>query len=303
MLAQTMQPQPPPMASAPTERIVARSQRQAMDWSLVLASQGIEHVIEHAPESGWALALATTDHAPALAAIRQYRVENRHWPWRHTISKTDVVFDWGSAAWVLLTLVFHWLSDTHPDLREAGIMNGTAVAHGEWWRLFTATLLHADLAHLAMNAIFGFILLGLAMGRYGTGVGLLAAFLAGAGGNVASWLVHGNAQLSLGASGLVMGALGLVAVQSFAWLRTHPNPLKFALGGVVGGVMLFVLLGLTPGTDVVAHFGGFVTGLGLGLVLTLAAPLTKSPSMNLMAGLLFTALVLWTWLQALVVNR
>ena len=63
--------------------------------------------------------------------------------------------------------------------------------------------------------------------------------------------------------------------------------------------MLFTLLGLSPGTDVVAHFGGFVAGLGLGLVLTLAAPLTKSPSTNLMAGLLFTALVLWTWLQHL----
>ena len=28
--------------------------------------------------------------------------------------------------------------------------------------------------------------------------------------------------------------------------------------------MLFVLLGLEPGTDVVAHFGGFVSGLILG---------------------------------------
>jgi rhomboid protease GluP len=298
-----MQPQSPPLASAPTERIVARSQRQTMDWSLVLASQGIEHDIEHTPESVWALVVAPTDHESALAAIRQYRVENRRWPWRQPISKSGVVFDWGSAAWVLLTLVFYWLSDTHPDLREAGIMNGTAVAHGEWWRLFTATLLHADLAHLATNAIFAFILLGLAMGRYGTGVGLLAALLTGAGGNVASWLVHGDAQLSLGASGMVMGALGLVAVQSFAWLRHHPRPLKFALGGVVGGMMLFVLLGLTPGTDIVAHFGGFVAGLGLGALLTLAARLTKSPAVNLMAGLLFTTLVLGTWLQALVVHR
>jgi membrane associated rhomboid family serine protease len=96
-----------------------------------------------------------------------------------------------------------------------------------------------------------------------------------------------------------MGALGLVAVQSIAWLRTHPNPLKFALGGVVGGVMLFALLGLTPGTDIVAHFGGFVAGLGLGALLTLATPLTRAPVINLVAGLLFTALVLWTWLRAL----
>ena len=274
-----------------------------MDWSLVLASQAIEHVIEHTPESGWALALAEADHVPALAAIRQYRVENRRWPWRRTISQTDVVFDWGSAAWVLLTLVFYWLSGIHPELSKAGVMNGAAVAHGEWWRLFTAILLHGDLAHLAMNAIFGFILLGLAMGRYSTGRGLLAALLAGAGGNVASWLVHGDAQLSLGASGFVMGALGLVVVPSLAWLRAHPNPVKFALGGVVGGVMLFALLGLSPGTDIVAHFGGFVAGLGLGGLLTMATPLTRAPVSNLLAGLLFTTLVLWTWLQALMAGN
>lgn len=298
-----MQPQPLPPTGAPAPRIVARSQRRALEWSLVLASQGIEHVIERSAESAWALVVAPTDHESARAAIRQYRVENRRWPWRQAIAKTDVVFDWGSAAWVLLTFVFHWLSNTRAKLYEAGVMNGSAVAHGEWWRLFTATLLHADLAHLATNAIFAFILLGLAMGRYGTGIGLLAALLAGAGGNAASWLVHGDAQRSLGASGMVMGALGLVAVQSFAWLRLHPRPLKFALGGVGGGMMLFVLLGLTPGTDIVAHFGGFVAGLGLGALLTLAAPLSKSPVMNLMAGLLFTALVLWTWLQALTAHR
>ena len=35
--------------------------------------------------------------------------------------------------------------------------------------------LHADVGHFATNATFGLVLLGLVMGRYGTGVGLLAA--------------------------------------------------------------------------------------------------------------------------------
>ena len=45
---------PPPL----THRIPARNRRQAIDWSLVLASQGIEHGIEHLEETGWALTIA-----------------------------------------------------------------------------------------------------------------------------------------------------------------------------------------------------------------------------------------------------
>src|SRR6266576_6427381 len=280
-------------------RIPARSHQQAMDWSLVLASQGIEPVIEQTEEAGWALVVAAHDYEASLAAIRQYRLENRRWLWRRPAFKSGFVFDWGSAAWIVLTVVFYWLSDTRANLPAAGIMDGAALAQGEWWRLFTATLLHADLGHLAANAVFGLVLIGLAMGQFGTGVGLLAAYLAGAGGNVASWLVYGEAHHGLGASGVVMGALGLLAAQSLPLLKGNPNAVKLAIGGLVGGVMLFVLLGLNPGTDVVAHFGGFVAGLVLGSLLALAPRLASKPLVNLGAGFLFTALVVLTWLLAL----
>jgi membrane associated rhomboid family serine protease len=63
--------------------------------------------------------------------------------------------------------------------------------------------------------------------------------------------------------------------------------------------MLFVLLGLNPGTDVVAHFGGFVSGLLLGSLLALAPKLAQKTLVNLGAGFLFTALVVVSWLLAL----
>src|ERR1043166_5703107 len=152
-----------PAGSSPAARIPAHTRRQAMDWSLVLASQGIEHVIEQGEKAAWALVVAEQDYEASLVAIRQYRVENLRWLWRRPIFKPGLFFDWGSAAWVLLTFVFFWLSESRADLRSVGMMDGAALAHGEWWRLFTAALLHADLAHLAMNAVFGFVLLGLAM--------------------------------------------------------------------------------------------------------------------------------------------
>jgi len=290
---------PPDASSNPTNRIPARSQRQAMDWSLVLASQGIEHVMDHAEETGWALLVAGLDHPTALAAIRQYRLESRHWPWQKAIPQTGELFDWLATAWVLLTCVFYWLSVQRPVMVDAGMVDGAAVASGQWWRLFTATLLHADLPHLAANGVFGLLLLGLAMGRHGTGVGLLGAFLAGVGGNLASWLVRGESFHGLGASGVVMGALGLITVPLFDRTGKHPQWLRILLGGLAAGVMLFVLLGLSPGTDVVAHFGGFVAGTLIGLLLSVRSRLIHGPLPNLASGLIFALLIIGTWWLAL----
>jgi membrane associated rhomboid family serine protease len=280
-------------------RIPARTRRQAMDWSLALASQGVEPVIEQAEDGRWTLVVAAADYDTAVSTIRQYRLENLRWPWRKPIFKTHTVFDWASIGWLLLAIGIFWLTETRAGLKEAGIMDGSAVVGGEWWRLFTAVWLHGDFAHLATNGAFGVLLLGLTMGRYGTGVGLLAAYLAGVGGNIASWLVHGEGHRSLGASGVVMGALGLVAVQSLGLLKRAPHAWRFAVGGVIAGIMLFVLLGLSPGTDVAAHFGGFVTGLALGALLVVAAESARNEIINFASALLFATLVIWTWLLAL----
>ena len=282
-----------------TARIPARSRRQAMDWSLVLISQGIEATIDSGEGSEWGLVIAGQEHERALDILKQYQAENRHWPWRRRTSPQGVLFDWGSAGWVLLVGLFFWIQ-THASsgFRDAGLMDAVAVSHGEWWRLFTAMFLHADLGHFAMNAAIGFFLLGLAMGNFGTGCGLLAAYLAGMGGNVATWLVYSEGHRSLGASGMVMGCVGLLASQSMFSRRT-PATLKYAMGGGAAGVMLFALLGLSPGSDVLAHFGGFVSGVALGGLLLMVPRLGRNTAANITAGIAFCLLVIFPWWFAL----
>jgi len=284
----------------PTARLPARSRRQALDWSLVLLSQGIEHSVQRSEDNTrWELLVATHDHEPALSAIRLYQIENRHRPWRRELFKPGLLFDWASLAWTVLLCAFFWLSDSQPALRDCGELDASAVSRGQWWRLFTAMWLHADLSHLAGNATLGFVLLGLTMARYGTGVGLLTAYVAGTGGNLLAWLLAPQPRFSLGASGMVMGSLGLLAIQSFALWRRAPPARKYILGGVLGGVMLFLLLGSAPGTDLLAHAGGFVAGLVLGAILTQAPPLTPKSVLNSFCGLLFATLVVWPWCLAL----
>ena len=271
-----------------------------MDWSLVLLSQGIEHTVQRSQEApSWELLVPPQDNEKALNAIRLYQAENRHWPWRRKLFKPGLLFDWAGLSWAILLCVFFWLSTAQPALRTYGEMDASAVSHGQWWRLFTAMWLHADLAHLASNAILGVLFVGLSMGRYGTGVGLLAAYLTGAVGNLFAWVLAPQPRFSLGASGMVMGGLGLLAIQSFAIWRRDPQARKYVLSGILGGVMLFLLLALGPGTDLLAHGGGFVSGLLLGAILTRLPGLSPRADANILCGLLFTALVIWPWWLAL----
>jgi membrane associated rhomboid family serine protease len=287
------------MSSPPLDAVIpARSRRQAMDWSLVLASQGIEHRMDHDEAVGWTLAVSLSNHATAEDAIRLYRQENRHWRLRRQVFSPDLFFDWSSLVWVVLVIFFYGWSEARSDLRNIGMTSGAAP--GEWWRWFTATWLHADSAHLASNIVFGFLFLGLVMGRYGPGLGLLAAYLAGVGGNVLAGWVHDATARGLGGSGVVMGALGLLTFPSFPFMKQRgSNAFRLVAGGMMGGLLLFGFVGVSPESDVVAHLGGFSTGWLLGIPLAHTPRFIHRPKINLAAGILFTGFVIFPWWRAL----
>src|SRR5690242_20445444 len=138
-------------------RIPARSRRETMDWALVLASQGIDAFIDGGADgAGWGLVVSAADYPAAMRAIRLYRRENRHWRWRQPLRPHGLVFDWRVCFWGMLMAGFHWLSwKAGPGFQEAGRMDNAAVQAGDWWRIFSAVLLHADIGHLASNVAIG----------------------------------------------------------------------------------------------------------------------------------------------------
>jgi rhomboid protease GluP len=271
-----------------------------MDWGLVLASQGIQAVIARS-EQGWQLVVEEQDYDHARACLDQYQLENRGWRWKHKLPAPGIVFHWASAGWVAAIAWIYFLSEVRfPGMEPAGVMDNQAVRAGQWWRLFTAITLHQNLGHLMANVTTGFVLLGLAMGRYGAGMALLAAFLAGAAGNCAGLLLYPAGSQGLGASGMVMGALGLLSVQSISLWRKFRPARVFILRSGAAAVLILVLVGFAEGSDVVAHVGGFLAGAILGLALAWVRPSTlhRLPA-NIAAGAVLILLLLTAWGRAM----
>ncbi len=63
--------------------------------------------------------------------------------------------------------------------------------------------------------------------------------------------------------------------------------------------MLFVLMGLTPGTDVLAHLGGFVSGLLIGILLGCLPSGSDKPSRQVFSSVGFAVMVVLPWWLAL----
>jgi rhomboid protease GluP len=280
--------------------IFAPSEREAMDWSLVLTSQEIGSTLRHDLEGNrWHLEVESQDYARALRIIRLYRWENRRGGWRQPVPWTGLLFHCGSLGWCGLLILVYCLDATNSEAyRQLGMAEASAIWRGQWWRLFTAMTLHADVGHLASNVTIGLVLFGLAMARYGAGWALWAGSLAGAVGNLISVMILPGGHL--GASGMVMGALGLISVQSLSLWRHRPRTFRWVACGLLAGSSLFILMGLDPRADVVAHLGGFVGGLVLGAGLTLLPDwILQGRASNWIATWTWGGWVLWTWWLAL----
>jgi membrane associated rhomboid family serine protease len=280
--------------------IPTRSEKQAMDWSLALASQQIACAIRALPSAaGWALEVDPRDAGPALRTLRAYLRENRDWNRALGFSPGSEAFpfQWTVLLWCFLMAIVHSAAEAPgSQLPLTGRFETARFVAGEWWRPITATFLHGNLDHLVANLTSGFIVLGLALGRFKVGPALLLSLLAGSAANLVAWLLRARDYIGLGASGVVMAGLGMLAVSLVAEARGGRVPAPVAIRGVLGGTALFILLGTAPQSDVLAHAAGFVMGAAVAMVFNLLpARIVHRPGFDLAcaAGFLATAGTAW----------
>jgi len=131
------------------------------------------------------------------------------------------------------------------------------VAHGEWWRLFTAMFLHASFFHLAVN-MYSLYFVGSIMeqviGRWRFLLLYLASGIAGSAGAIL-WTPLSP---TVGASGAIFGILGGLLVLE---RKRH-----IATGGQVAGLIvlnLVITFAFAGTISVGGHVGGLIGGIAL----------------------------------------
>jgi rhomboid protease GluP len=141
-------------------------------------------------------------------------------------------------------------------LEMYGQYNYAVVQFGWWWQLITSMFVHVNIAHLTSNLFFLLLFGSRAEGLF-TDVEYYVVYLAaGLLGNLLGLLLS-QSTISAGASGAIFGLFGAVVV----YLR------RLVERSVVGALLfafMFFLITVSAGTNIVAHFGGLVAGLGIG---------------------------------------
>ena len=117
---------------------------------------------------------------------------------------------------------------------------------------------------------------------------------------MASQWVYTQHYYGLGASGMVMGALGLLAIipPENGWNRQAG--LGIVLRGIGATFLTLVLIGFSPESDVVAHVGGYLCGVVFGLALSrVPLKVLQEGILNLVTGVILMLIMVVTWWLAL----
>lgn len=263
---------------------VARSRdgRLIRHQALALQSAGIAAGIL---QVGGEEVLVVRDHDAAAAGyeLDRYRRENVDWPPKESY---PVPLSQGVHAAIVfggLLVLFYMFQESRRfglDWTGLGRADASDIRGGEWWRMITALTLHADLAHLAGNVVFGAVLGVVLAQSIGVGLAWWGFLLSGAIGNYLNAWLQDASHRSLGASTAVFGALGIQA--AYEWMRRSElgyrrwrrwAPIIMGLGLLAwlgaGGVHVEdprSLEGLER-VDIGAHGLGFASGALIGLVL------------------------------------
>lgn len=289
----------------PDPVVVFRSARQKPcdERAFVLTAVLIDSEIIPEP-GGFALCVAHRQSAHAAHHLHQYEEERRR-PRPRMPAMVQHPHAWrGSVVYAIAIVLVAFAAANHVfarDLFDAGAVHGAMLAHGEWWRAFTALTLHWDLQHLLGNlgagVVFGFF----ASRQLGSGRAWLLVLLSAAAANFIEVPLVSQEFVSAGASTAVFAIVGLLAAHTWRTRRGFGLPGWRQAAPLIGGLLLLAWLG-TEGenTDVLAHGLGFACGAlaGLGAATKQGAALLERIPQPI-AGAAALAMLAMAWWLAL----
>jgi membrane associated rhomboid family serine protease len=229
------------------------------DFSLVLSSQNIRHIVLQNELGPWEILVKEQDLYAAQTQIALYKQENPDWENDKII--LPMLRPSAQPLWFLLIpVVCAFFQFSGYGIEAFGIADAGRILKGEWWRLFTAQTLHASNYHLASNLLSGFFAFSLIsfkmpLSRIAPFIVLAAAFA-----NLETAFIIKDYR-SLGFSSTVFAALGALATLEVRVLKKESLYRRLVPWFAV--FLLAVFLGVgdeTSKVDIPGHFFGLIMG-------------------------------------------
>ena len=274
-------------------------------YSLVLASANIPHTINYNNLNGSIELLIAAPHKErALYEIDSYLQENRDWPPRLPAAPSFNPSFKAMSFIVIGCLVFIYSisGNWHPESVwfKRGAGDSSAILQGgEYYRLITPLMLHADLVHLMGNCFLGGFLLHFYFKVIGNGLGLFTLLTTATIANYVNVLAHGPGHHFVGFSTAVFSVIGVLCTSGHHKSTSIINFHLFM--PIMAGLALLALLGAGgERTDLGAHFFGLITGMAAGLLLRTkeGKAVRHSNILQTLLGILTCSVVWISWVKA-----
>lgn len=289
----------------PEIHIISAPDSPSLDiYSLVLSAVNIPHRIKTGTTGDFELYVPAPFKERALYEIASYVQENKNWPAPAPPASTFSPSFKAMSFLVIGALVFIYSisGDWHPESIwfKKGAGDSTAILQaGEYYRLITALMLHADIVHLMGNCFLGGFLLHFYFRITGNGLGLFTMLTTATLANYINVLAHGPGHNFVGFSTAVFSVIGILCTSGY---NKSTSTINFHLFmPIMAGLALLALLG-TGGarTDLGAHFFGFATGMVTGLLLrTDRARTIRNSTVQQIILTIITCSVAWiSWTRA-----
>jgi membrane associated rhomboid family serine protease len=152
---------------------------------------------------------------------------------------------------------------TGNEIVDLGALVPALVADGQYWRLFTAMFLHANVLHLAFNMYALYLFGNLIEDALGTVRFVLIYVLCGLLASITSFAFSSPFQVGVGASGAIFGLLGAWVAYNYRRRGSALAAANLQTALMIVGINVFLGFSI-PGIDNFAHFGGLASGAAAG---------------------------------------
>ncbi len=155
------------------------------------------------------------------------------------------------------------------------------------------------MAHFLSNAFMGSVVFYSLFSITGSGIGLFLAIMAGAAGNLATALILPLEYHSIGASGSIFGAFGILA--AYRIIRSPARITKPDWKPAAAALAFLGFLGTAAGSDFYGHFFSLLAGFLIGFSAAALSPKEKLPPAGLRAvfAMLSIIVIIISWYMAM----